>query len=239
MFTVITAFSQKLHDEYAWKCVQGFIKHWPGKLVIYSEDITPAQYDKFEYRDLNFPDLLEFKERCPPNPQPGNFRWEAAKFANKVWAITEGLMNESGLCFWLDADCITYRQLSGDFLRRLIPPQYYVGYFDRPHLYPETGFIGFRANHECHKPFLKGFKNIYTSGEIFRMKEWHDAYVFGQWVRMSGVKALSLSGEHERHSHPMSQVQLAKYICHLKGPKRKKLGYSPENHFNDRLREAH
>jgi hypothetical protein len=235
---VVTSFSQRLYGEYAYKVLESF-ENWPeeAQLVVYSEDMGPEyNYGRVEFRDLNFPELLQFKERCPPNPHPGNYRWEAAKFANKVWALTEGLMTESGLCFWLDADCVTYRKLSADFLRRLIPPQYYVGYFDRPRAYPETGFMAFRANHECHKPFMEGFKRRYTSGKVFRLPEWHDAYVFGHYVKKTGVKAINLSGdEHQYHSHPMSQVQLAKYIDHMKGP-RKEWGHSPENHFNGALR---
>lgn len=228
---VFTSFSQALYDAYAHRVVESF-KNWPAeaKLIIYSEDMKGEDSERIEWRDLNFPDLVRFKACAPPSD--ANYRWQAARFANKVWAMTEGSMNESGLCFWLDADCDTYRKLSADFLRRLIPPQYYLAYFDRPRAYPETGFWCVRANHSCHRPFMEGFKRIYTSGEIFKMREWHDAYVFGQYVRgLPHLKTVNLSGEFETHSHPMAKVQLAKYIEHAKG-RRKLTGVSPENLYH-------
>jgi hypothetical protein len=117
---IFTCFSQALYDRYAHRVVETF-ENWPeeAKLIIYSEDMKGEDTDRIEWRDLNFPDLVRFKSACEPTE---DYRFDAARFSNKVWAMVEGSMNESGLCFWLDADCITYRRPSLGLPEPLNPP---------------------------------------------------------------------------------------------------------------------
>lgn len=228
---VITSFSKALYEAYAHRVIETF-SNWPfeATLIVYSEDIREhVGPDSIEFRSLNFPDLLKFKAACQPTE---DYRYDAARFANKVWAMVEGSMNESGLVFWLDADCVTYRKPSAEFLKRLIPKSHYMGSFQRPS-YVETGFWGVRANHEQHKPFMTALKDVYLSGKIFKLPQWHDCFALDH-TREAFTKAgliqttdltKTLNG---RGSHPIATSQLGKYICHLKG-NRKSLGYSPEN----------
>jgi hypothetical protein len=231
---VITSFSKALYNQYAHRVVETF-KNWPAeaKLIIYSEDMTGESGDRIEWRPMDFPDLVQFKAGCKPSD--ADYRFDAAKFSNKVWAMVEGSMNETGLVFWLDADCITHRKLSAEFVKRLIPPSFYMGSFQRPQ-YVESGFWGVRANHEHHKAFMTYLKDIYTSGKIFKLPQWHDCYALDttrQWFSgMGKIKAVNFT-ESLRGSYPgttghvMATSQLGKYIDHCKG-ERKSLGYSPE-----------
>jgi hypothetical protein len=232
---VITSFSRALYDAYARRVIGSF-DNWPeeARLIVYTEDMpTGNEGKRIEWRRLEFPDLTAFKERCPPNPP--DYTKDAARFANKVWAMTEGSMNESGLCFWLDADCITYRKLSADYLNRLIPKSYYMGSFERPS-YVETGLWGVRADHEHHKHFMRTLKSVYTSDLIFRMSQWHDCfaldYVRNEFEDKKLIRAVNwtetLNG---RGTHVMATSEIGRWIDHTKG-ERKQLGYSPENRWH-------
>lgn len=225
---VVTTFSQKLYDHYAYRVVETF-ENWPeeAKLIIYSEDMTQGDTDRVEWRKMDFPDLESFKSRCQPT---NNYMYDAARFAHKMWAMIHGSWDAEGLCFWLDADCVTHRKPSAEFLNRLIPPQYYFGYFGRTNLYTETGFWGVRANHECHKPFMSALKNTYMSGEIFGLPWWTDCHVLDHVRNKLSPPSINLSGEFSKATHPMALHQIGKYIDHCKG-KRKEKGISPENRW--------
>jgi hypothetical protein len=113
-----------------------------------------------------------------------------------------------------------------------------MGSFERPN-YVETGFWGVRADHPQHKPFMGALKDVYLSGLIFRLPQWHDCFAldytrkrFEQAFLIRTVnftKTLEGSG-----SHPISNSKLGRYIDHTKGP-RKDLGHSPENKWHTQV----
>ena len=227
---VITSFSQALYEKYAYRVIDTF-ENWPeeAKLIVYSEDMTGEDTDRIEWRPLDFPDLRSFQMACEPTE---DYRYDAARFSNKVWAMVEGSMNESGLVFWLDADCVTFRKPSSEFLRRLIPPQYYLGSFQRAH-YVETGFWGVRADNEHHKDFMAAFKDVFLSGRIFKLPQWHDCFALDYCRELFAdqVKAVDLTKTlNGRGNHPQATSELGRFIDHCKGA-RKELGVSPENRW--------
>lgn len=233
---VFTCFSQALYDAYAHRVVETF-ENWPeeAKLIIYSEDMKGQNTHHIEWRDLNFPDLVKFKEACQPTE---DYRYDAARFSNKVWAMAKGSMDESGLCFWMDADCITYRRPPSEFLNRLIPKSFYMGSFERPS-YVETGFWGVRADHPNHKAFMQSLMEVYTSGLIFRLPQWHDCFALDytrcKFVQAGKIRAIDLTKSlNGRGTHVISTSELGRYVDHAKG-KRKAIGYSPECKWHAQL----
>lgn len=233
----ITTFSRALYERYAHRVVETFC-NWPerAKLVVYSEDMSGESSERIEWRDLHKceRDLVKFKASCQPTD---DYRFDAARFANKAFAMMHGSTRDdaiaAGLCFWLDADCITYRPIPEGFLESLIPSDCYLGYFGRHRLYTETGFWGVRTRNEHHRDFMYALRQLYLSGAIFRLREWHDCMALDV-VRASFcdawrlVKCVNLSGEHERSTHPIVHSALGRYIDHTKGPRKDK-GHSPEH----------
>ena len=75
---------------------------------------------------------------------------------------------------------------------------------------------------------------IYLSGEIFSLKEWHDSWIWDHVRRefeKSNIVFKNLSGEKfEQLEHPFVNCNLGKYFDHLKGP-RKSAGYSPKEDY--------
>ena len=148
-------------------------------------------------------------------------------------------MNESGLCFWVDADCVIFRKPSHDFLRRLIPGSCYLGSFQRPS-YVETGFWGVRADHPEHQDFMRFLKAVYTSGQIFKLPQWHDCFALDYTREKFAdvAKAVDLTKTlGGKGSHPIATSELGRYIDHAKGG-RKALGYSPECRLHAEIHEG-
>lgn len=240
MVRFITSFSAKLFKQYAHRLTQSYSLHMHqfGNLICYSEDMTPNVSGCIEVRALDFADLRSFQMACEPTE---DYRYDAGRFANKVWAMIDGSKDADDLCFWVDADCVFLRGMSDDYLRKLIPPSYYMGSFQRSS-YVETGFWGVRAGHDQHKAFMDALKDVYLSGTIFKLPQWHDCFaldftrtLFEQEGRIRAVnltKTLNGSG-----THVMATSELGRYVDHCKGA-RKAHGYSPENRWHKKLYES-
>jgi len=230
---VVTSFNERLFKEYAHRWLAS-VGNWPSnaKHIVYAEDFTPPKVDGVEVRDLHkcCPDLVAFKEQYAGKSST-DWRWNATKFANKVYAAAHALRNHDGMGIWLDADCITYEKIPDDLLETLIPEGNYLAFFRRSSMYTETGFWAVDCSHPMNKAFLSAFEGVYNSGEIFLQPEWHDCVAFDlvrKRFQDKGMRTHNLTPKQYPQLHPMSVSVLAPYIDHCKGPSRKKLGYSPE-----------
>jgi hypothetical protein len=218
----ITSFNLALYEAYAYRLIES-LHNWPTPVMVYSEDRLPIPRV-----DLHAvcPKLVAFKGRCPAVK---DYRFDAARFANKVFAFCHGAWNADDLVFWLDADVIVRKPISEQFLRSLIPQGCYAAYFGR-NTYTETGFHVVDARHRAHRTFLEEWRKVYLDGTIFRLPQWHDCMAYDfvrEQMHSAGVGFHSLSVD-PKQSHPIVLSPLGEYLDHTKGPDRKRLGYSPE-----------
>ena len=105
-----------------------------------------------------------------------------------------------------------------------------MSYLGRKNMYSECGFLGFNLKHNQFKDFIHRIINIYKSGEIFSLEQWHDSWIW-DYVRMefeneSNTKFKDISGNGYDHEHVYINSGLEEYFDHLKGPVRKKTGHS-------------
>ena len=152
-YTVVTSFPVSNWEIYGQSFMESFIKHWPEeiKLLVYCDgyplpdDIPTAP--NVEYFDLLESDaLLEFKERnkqfngfSKPN-SPYNFYEDAVKFSHKVYAqdLAMGKLMEDefkGWLIWLDADSVTYEDITTDLLDSMFDNEYDISYLGRKNAY--------------------------------------------------------------------------------------------------------
>lgn len=230
----LTSFSAELYRRYAHRLMAS-AHLWPMPLIVYSEDRLP-----FPHVALNrvCPKLAAFQKRCPSAP---DYRFDAARFAPKVFAFCHAAWNADDLVFWLDADIVIHEAVPIDFLRGLLPPGAYAGYFGRPGLYTETGFHMVDARHPAHRSFLQELRAVYLDGTIFRLPQWHDCMAYDfvrEQFEEAGVLFHNLSGIHRNDPHPMAKSEIGAYLDHLKGPNRKRAGFSPEGRFAPSERPA-
>lgn len=225
----VTTFSAEGYKEYAKAFLESYVKYWPMKLVVFYEERPDFNHPLIEYRnfyDIPETDILEKIGRTAHTPN--DYRFNAYKFSRKVFA-QNALFDETDKLFWIDADCICLSEMKEGFLENLLKevPFCYLGRQN----YTETGFLGFNTQHPDFGKFRSRYVTQYTEGRIFRQKEWHDCIAFD--VARAGIKGKSLT-----KGGPMEHVfissPLAPYLDHLKGLKRKKLGYSPGHPYLDK-----
>jgi hypothetical protein len=241
-YLAVTTCNAKQWEQYGRAMVRTFLRHWPAEveLRLYPEGFTGSYAT-----DLHTaaPWLVEFKRKHQPAKGQYNrldYRRDACRFAHKVaaiWAASESA--ECDVLIWLDADIVTFSDVTVDWLDSLFPPPATVAWLDRTVTYPECGFLMFRMP-EARK-VIGEVVQMYTSGKIFKLPETHDSYVFqhvvGAAESRGEIKVHSLSGEEGRKhvGHPFANSPISCKMDHLKGDIRKQLGRTPkeQRHIKD------
>lgn len=240
--TVTTSMHQAGYEEYGRRFIETFESCWPDnhRLRIYAEGfaLQPSSA-RATVLDLlqAVPEVAEFRGKFAARPQAQgkmpdggyNYRLDAVKFANKVFA-TGHAARGCGTRFlvWLDADSVTLKPVPRHLVASLIGEETFVAYFGREFTQSETGFLVFDLSRPNAGEFFDTVRNIYLSGEIFRLREWHDAEIFdvARCVLSAQGRITSRNISPGTMMHPIANSVLGEYIDHLKGPDRKKAGAS-------------
>lgn len=218
----VTTFSKEGYDEYAKTFLQTYVKYWPIKLIVFYEERPDFEHPLIEYRNFyDIPETSVLEKIGLRANTPRDYRFNAYKFSRKVFA-QNALFDEADKLFWIDADCVCLETITEEFLGNLLKdfPFCYLGRSN----YTETGFLGFNTKHPDFSKFRSLYLAQYTQGLIFKQREWHDCIAFD--VARTGIKGRRLTNG-STMEHVFLTSPLAPYLDHLKGPKRKKLGYSP------------
>ena len=100
-----------------------------------------------------------------------------------------------------------------------------MSYLGRKDSYSECGFLGFNLKHPEFYNYINRVINIYITGEIFSLKEWHDSWIWDH-VRIEfeekNILFKNISGKGYAHHHPFINSGLENFFDHLKGPVRKR-----------------
>lgn len=241
-YHVLTTCSAAGWEQTGRRMAQSVVDQWPVDampLTVYAEDFEP---DVVGVEARTLPEwMAEFKARHAASParngrRPGgsyDYRFDAVKFAHKVAAITDfGLSLTDGVMIWLDADTYTHAPVTADWLAGLFPTSAYIAWLDRDGTHIEAGFLMFRCSHGYHQRFMESLRNVYVSGDVFRLPQTHDSYVI---QHLAMAKALhdkiprphSLSGIGRRYSHVLVNSPIGSRIDHAKGA-RKEAGRTPK-----------
>lgn len=166
-----------------------------------------------------------------------NYRFDAIRFSFKAFALYRAVIDLGigGNIAWLDSDIVCRRKFNGSDVADIFPAKgqlaSYLGRinFPKPNAYSECGFVGYNLDNQKSKEFLLEFINIYTTGNIFRLPEWHDCMAFDSLRRNyenKGELFLNLSSDFASSDHPFILSKLGTFFDHLKGPERKRRGSS-------------
>lgn len=229
MYRVVTTCNAQGWEQTGRRMAESFLDRWQAPLTVYAEDFTPDL--PVEVRPL--PEWLDaFKAKWSKvvayNGQYRgryDYRFDAVKFAHKVAALTDfGLSHDEGVMIWLDADTYTHADVDDAWLDSLLPPSAYMAWLDRRGSHPECGFLMFRCDHNYHSRFMEAFMNLYTTGNLFHLRETHDSFAL-QWLVQAKMlhgkipQPASLSGDANWH-HPFVNGPLGARLDHLKGPRK-------------------
>jgi hypothetical protein len=252
-FAVVTTFHRAGYEKYGQRMIQTFIKNWPSevKLYVYAEDCQIVESaPNLIVKDLHGSslELVKFKEIWKNVPKANGdvsndpirskrkdagkgFKWDAVRFAHKVYAIFDCARNtDADILFWMDADTVCHSPIALKTIKKFCPEQIDLGYLGREGKYSECGLYSLNLQSDNVRNFLKEFQRMYDDAEsgIFTLADWHDSFVFDavrtkfkNQLREFNWSAGIISGE----GHPLINSECGAYLDHLKGD-RKSLGRS-------------
>lgn len=214
-----------------------FVRHWPRevRLTVYTEGFSVDPEEQFAGVDLDgaAPWLRLWKAaktpaQCGMTSLGYKFRFDAARFAHKIAAIEAGARAfQDGILIWLDADIVSHSPITMDWLEALFPDGD-LAWLDRDRTYPECGFLMFRLPGAW--PIIDRLSDLYRSGSLFDLAEWHDSYAIQHVVKQAGreVSVRSLSGAGRSQHHVLVNSLVGDRLDHLKGD-RKGIGRTPQH----------
>jgi hypothetical protein len=254
--TVVTTFHQAGLEKYAQKFLDSFAAHVDKKikLWVYAENCDPVNPDPKQILILDavtsLPKLQQFKNKwlgvptanglCPwPHRRPRDyhktFKWDAVRFANKVYAVLDACERNKDWVVWMDADTVVHSEWSYNDFKECLPNTSwitYVGRGSKTQSWPECGFYGLNLNNIVCQEFLREFESYYEQAEtkMFVQEEWHDSYIFGlilnQFKKTSPnvidyTAELALTGAKTGGGgHPLINSKLGTWLDHLKGDRK-------------------
>ena len=167
-----------------------------------------------------------------------NYRYDALRFSFKPFSIYQSLdyiPQDLDFLVWTDADLRCKRKFSFKDIEPFIPnSDELMTYLGRKNFYSECGFLGFNLRHQQFRNFVNRIIEIYTTGEIFSLQEWHDSWIWDhvrQEFEEKNILFRNISGKAYEHHHPFINSGLEKFFDHLKGPTRKKAGESSKHDY--------
>ena len=169
-----------------------------------------------------------------------DFRFNAIRFSYKPFAIHQIVRSYSSAydyIIWTDADLRCIKSFYEEDLIKFLPNENeLLSYLGRRNKYSECGFLGFSVKNPFFNQFLDRVIEIYSSGEIFSLEQWHDSWVW-DYVRLEfenkfDIKNKNISNDGFNSHHPFVKSGLEEFFDHLKGPERKKLGRSKPTDYN-------
>ena len=238
---VVTTFHKEGYNIYGKKCIESFLEFWPKEvsMLVYAEDVdVEISHPRIRVFDhtATLPRLLQFRSKFganefangtdPTRTKTNNFRWDAIRFSNKVFAVTDAIRKTVGIydqLIWLDADTITHRNIPSSLLDRLAPKDEQLSAYLNRKGYPECGWVGYNLNHARIGDFASRFEDIYLSGQFLELRENHDSYVFWHIVKDMARRneaQFKYLGSNRATGHIFINSELGGYLDHLKGDRK-------------------
>ena len=257
---VVTTFHKEGLDVYGQRFLDSFSKRVDKKikLLVYAEDCNPINPDPFQIDIVDakkaLPKLNAFKERWKNDPKANGippedikrrrprdhhkaFKWDAIRFANKVYAVFDAWERSEDWCVWIDADVFVHSEVSYDQFEQLLPNESWITYVGRgkgSQTWPECGFYGLNKHSDICKVFMEEFERMYEDANkgIFTLEEWHDSYVFGHILNIMKEDHRNIhdysadiyvnTAKTGGGGHPFINSVLGNYFDHMKGSRKKK-----------------
>lgn len=243
--------------------IETFLNTWPAEvdLIVYAEDcIVTQSAPNLRVLDLHrdSPELVAFKTKWHSVPKANGdvsadptrnhrkdaakgFKWNAVRFAHKVYAIFAAAHAATDWLVWMDADTVCHSPITIKQLHHLCPTTADICFLGRNGKYTECGLYAMNLRSAGTMDFLKEFQRVYDDAEngIFTMKEWHDSFVFdvvrkSMTLKQHDWSSHLISGE----GHPLINSEWGAYLDHLKGD-RKLLGRSKLSDLKIKRTEAY
>lgn len=234
-----TSWSYQGYVQYGKRFLASYLKHCPWPLVVYYEGYEPDEPGPTYVNLLKDEECCDFLLRHRSDSKANgvvsrrdgklviDYRFQAVKWARKVFALTSPSRPPCDLWVWFDADVEFTRKPPKDFFRKNCPEGVVATYLGRKDWHhSECGFVAYNMNCGA-EAFLEEFRDMYRTDAVFEQKEWHDSFVFDvlrrDWeARGHAFRNLS-DGVEGMHVWP--KTPLGKFSTHNKGVIAKQAAY--------------
>lgn len=223
-FHVVTCFGPGGWDKYARNFHTSFVQHVKGAtLHTYFHDCEKPE--GLVATDLaTTPNWPDFKKKFGHMNGDGNWRFDVAKFGNKVFAIADALNKlkeaEDAVLIWLDSDI--FFKATPD-LEMLFPKGHDFYSLVRANTFIESSVMGFRCG-TLAEQLVWDVEELYSIGGFQRFTEWHDGYVYDAMatvMAMHGMRGFSWANNANGPGADAFNTSVwADYATHDKGDKK-------------------
>jgi hypothetical protein len=240
-YSVITSFNDEGFHHYGKRFIETFEKHWPKEvelLIFHEGELHPEIERHSNYNLMEVGQCVDFINTNKDVPlfngkhinQPSrwkskcvdagyNFRFDAVKFCRKVFAIYKAAtIALEGKMFWVDADVITFNNVSLHLLDMVMPDDYDTSHLKRPGAHSECGFVGYNLEHIATWGLIRYFADLYVTGGVFNLKEWHDSFVYDYCLDYLSIDDYVIPSTNR--GHVFINSELGEYMDHLKGDRK-------------------
>ena len=235
-YACITTFNQDYYDQMANQMVSTYLEFWPKDIPLYcyTEDmklpIQAGNLHELDVYDSCNPELQSYLDYIGKHFSRG--------FAYKAFAWIHACRTlDVDQIIYLDADSVTYRPITKEWLDDILKYDELVAYMgvtmskgkwagtNKQHA--DSGIYWFNKKHWYAEKFIDRYENIYISREVNtdkdRFPKPNDAYVLADCVTDAldnQIKIVDFHPERTAHS-PLKETILGKYFRHFKGARKK------------------
>lgn len=212
----ITAVNDELWQSYAERT----IKTWQHLPRIYWELPRPPAHDLWQQ-------WREFHKQRYPEP---DFKHTWSRFSHKVEAQLTALCDRQiradyQYLVWLDADVAQTERYTEQWLEQQMPQKgdmiTYLGRGDSYH--PETGWIAYDLQHPDLDRFCIHLRGEYLGDRLWRLPEWHDAYVWDHVCREQKIPRRNLIPPPHHKGEAFARSTLHPHFRHYKGDRKRQI----------------
>lgn len=218
MIRVVTGMWGTAWERYGRKFAETFEMYWDKdvELLIFTDKELPVNRG-FLVDISSVPGYDEFLRHWEAvEPKKDGWKWDAKKWFPQALcpAVAASSMPDGSILVWLDADVETTEEVPSSWIKGVLG-EADVACLRRVSCHTEIGFYAMRLG-EGTRWVLNEFSRLYSSGEVFTLKEWHSAYAWDEAMsRRVDLRVRNLSPGMRHHVWP--NTVLAKKMVHHKG----------------------
>lgn len=226
---IITSFNERYYNGIGKECVDTWLKYWPNELslTIYIEEFSLPEQNRI--KQIPFSELGENYVNFQNDQKYKN---RVKIFAKKAYSIIHAFKNSTAdRIIWIDADVLTIKSISLEFINQLCPQDSLLTYMRVWHnlkkddinspIVPsaESGFFVVNTRHQNFQQFANRYEEYYNKRLDNNLRRFYDGEVLGAVAKefQDNNKIIDLCSEFKKpYRTPIGHTILGPYLHHYK-----------------------
>lgn len=240
---VVTTFPQSYWNLCAAEMLASFKANWADDIKIFiqldetepfaemNNNIVNIMGDRAYIASLWDEDQKAFMKRWEAF-KPESYMFDVVRFSHKVFALEKcaDALDDFDYLIWLDADVITKKQVTHEWLKSVLPEDgQVISYLARPWAgYSECGFVAYNLK-SGGKSLLRAMKDMYVDDTFKNLQGWTDCHVLDYCVAGNKVKNLTENCNPAIGLDVFPHTKLGEKMVHRKGNRKVKVAQNRQN----------